>query len=261
MQARFRTIATLTATPSPQAPTDAPTRAEMSALHDDELATINVDIPTAVVQILSTLPALRQVEAHMQLRWREPPVGLVSRLERYARALLQAHGVCRGLKIVHPDLSGMARELREVRQHLLCCTHALVLTGVLARELLEPFQHAKGHRPLAHSVCGIVATCWAHWQVIENKTPLSMAELDQAQALAQRLLRGLQRREAPSAMTQALRERRQAFTLLMREYTELRRAALFLYPTREAAQRVPSLFGKRPRTVSHPRPLPGAISA
>ncbi|MEY4549828.1 MAG: hypothetical protein RL685_6023 [Pseudomonadota bacterium] len=252
MQPQLRNIATPIAGPSTLALADALTRVEMSALRDDELAIINLDIQAAVTQVRSALPELREVEAQMLLRWREPPVGLLARLERYAGALLHAHGVCQGLKGVHPDISGMARELGGVRHHLLCCTHALMVTGTLTPESLAPFQHAKGHRSLAHSVSGIVAVCWTQWRAIEHKTPLSMAELDQAQALAQRLLHALRHRNAPVALAHALRARRQAFTLLMREYTELRRAALFLYPTREAERRVPSLFGRRARARRRP---------
>lgn len=233
----------------------------MEALPDEELATINLDIPVAVSQILNALPDLREVEAGILLRWREPPVGQLERLERYAGALLQAHSTCQGLKGVHSDVPRLAKELSGVRQHLSCCTRALVVTGTLPAHLLAPFRHARSHRSLARSVCGIVAVCWAQWRAIEHKTPLSLMELDQAQALAQRLLHALQRRQAPSGLTHALRERRQAFTLLMREYTELRRAALFLYPAREAERLVPSLFSRRRRARRCPSTLPDAASS
>lgn len=230
----------------------------MSALHDDELAIINLDIPAVVTQILGSLPELRDVEAQMLLRWREPPVGQLARLERYACALLQAHGVCHGLKAAHSDISGMAKQLGGVRRHLLCCTRALLATGTLAPEVLAPFQRVRGHRSLARSVCGIVAACWAQWRSIEHKTPLSMAELDQARALAQRFLHALQQEEAQLELTRALRQRRQAFTLLFREYTELRRAAQFLYPAQEAERRVPSLFRSRARAQRSASAVPGA---
>lgn len=251
-------IATPTADLLPLPVVDPLTREEMSALSDDALCTINLDIPGAVTQILASLPELREVEAQVLLRWREPPVGLVARLERYARALLQAHDACLGLKAIHPDISGLVRELGGVRQHLLCCMQALLVSGALAPESLAPYQRARGNRSLARSVCGIVAVCRAQWRSIEHKTPLTMAELDQAHGLAQRLLQGLRQREAPLELTRALRERRQAFTLLMREYAELRRAAQFLYPAREAERRVPSLFRKRSRAPRRSPALPGA---
>jgi hypothetical protein len=250
------------ALPSPLAPADARTHQDMAALADDELATINLDVLAAIDVIMTALPELRAVEARMVASWREPPVGLLDRLERYAAALLQAHLLCQGLSAEHPDLSDMAKELTCVRQHLLRCTRALVVTGNLAEDLLAPFQDAKGHRPLVRSVCGIVAVCWSHWAHIEHKTPLSMAELDRAQSLAQRLLHAVMTRQrTPAPLAQALRARRQAFTLLLRAYTELRNAAKFLYPTREAERRVPSLFRKRPRAQRSACALPCAASA
>jgi hypothetical protein len=131
------------------------------------------------------------------------------------------------LKAAPPDLSGIAKEVKKVRQHLLCCTRGLVLSGLLAERSLAPYQHAKSYRSLALSVCGIVAMCGAQWHSIENRTPMTLVELDAAHTLAQRLLHALRLRERPPvALAQALRERRQAFTLLFREYAELRRDAL-----------------------------------
>jgi hypothetical protein len=90
-----------------------------------------------------------------------------------------------------------------------------------------------------------VNVCRSQWRAIAGRTPLSLPELDRADQLAQRLLHQLRaRRKPPEPLREVLRQRRQEFTLLLREYTELRRAARFLYPTREAERRVPSLFRK-----------------
>jgi hypothetical protein len=70
-----------------------------------------------------------------------------------------------------------------------------------------------------------------------------------------------QRGRAPDGIIHALRGRQQAFTLLIRAYTSLRRAARFLYPTREADRRVPSLYVKRRREQHRRASLPGATSA
>ena len=69
------------------------------------------------------------------------------------------------------------------------------------------------------SVCGIVTVFRAGWARVAGKTHISMDVLDRAEAQAQELSLALKNRHrAPDELTRALRERRQAFTLLLREY-------------------------------------------
>ena len=226
------------------------TRVQMAALRDEELLVVNLDIPSLVTQVRAALPELRQLEARIVARWRQAPPARVDRLERYSWALEHTHGPCQGLEVPHRNSTPLVRELRALRWRILDDLRVLVRTSVLDESLLEPFGDVQSHRSLASSVCELVALCRAHWPQIENQSPLTTDELSQAFARAMALMQQLpRRRRLPEASLCALRERRQAFTLVVREYTEFRRAAQFLCATKAEVDRIaPSLYRKKRRT-------------
>ena len=66
-------------------------RAELLAIPEDELRTINFDIPSAAVAVLGAMPKLRELRAEIVSvlgeRYAEP----IDRVPAYAKAAYQAH--------------------------------------------------------------------------------------------------------------------------------------------------------------------------
>lgn len=223
-----------------------PVATKLTALGDEDLLVVNLDIPTLVARIFSHAPELRLVETDVQARQREPgPPGRVERLEQYASQLREVHGACLELQARLPSPSSLAEELAKQRQRLLGAASALVRLGVLRVKPLEPYLQVRSHRSLARSVCGIAGVLLAHWELIRGHTPVQTADLERALLLAREfseLLLG--KHGGGEALATALRQRQQLFTRLLKEYAELRRAAQLLYGPEQAQRRVPSLYGK-----------------
>jgi hypothetical protein len=243
--------------PRPSASAITAGESSIPTLADRELLLVNLDIETLAARIFLRAPELRQVDADIQARWQDPgPPGRVERLERYARELKEAHYLCVGLQARLPSPSSLAEELAKVRQRLLNAANALAIALVVRASAFEPYRQVRSHRSLARSVCGIVSVYLAHWELIRERTPVPMAELERALQLAKEFSGVIQgKHRGCDALGPALRQRQQLFTLLLREYAALRRAARFLYEKKEADRLVPSLYarkrGRVERTATH----------
>jgi hypothetical protein len=78
---------------------------------DDEVLVINLDIPSLVTRIFITLPDLREVEAQVAQRWRQPLSGSTAGVERCAFGLHDVHRICLALQCTLPSPSSLARDL------------------------------------------------------------------------------------------------------------------------------------------------------
>lgn len=223
-----------------------------SALAEHELLVVNLDIPSLVEQLLTRAPELRQLEAELQVRAAAPP-GRVERLEQGAKALREAHEVCSQLQAHSPSTSSVVEELAKLRNRLLRSASALVGAGALPAQTLQPHRRVHGQRALARSVCGLVSAFLAHWEQVREHTSIQTAELEHALLLARRYSSLQDHSSTGTPLAAALRERQRLFTVLLRDYAELRRAAQLLHGREQANRRVPSLYGKRSQRAAAAR--------
>ena len=112
---------------------------------------------------------------------------------------------------------------------------------------LAELKKVPGYRALASDVLALVALFKQHWSVLENKTPVTLAALNDAGNRAVELLAAVGMREqGPIPTGEAARLRQKAYTLFVRAYEDTRRAVVYLRAADGDADEIaPSLYAGR----------------
>lgn len=219
--------------------------AELSALGEDELAQVNVDIMVAVTTALGCIPALRRFRAEL-VRLPGFDVERFDKLETYARAAGHAHA--RHLRVTSgPDVSSLVEAATRLREILLADASALGRRGLIDAAQLGGLKGPVGYRNLAFDLSALSSVLREAWPRLEGKTATTRSELDEARALADRLLTAVGVREqSASATSPSALARQRAFTLFIRTYDQTRRAFTYLrWDEDDLDELVPSVYERR----------------
>ncbi len=143
------------------------------------------------------------------------------------------------------DAGRLAAELSDVRDMLMRSADALAAHGLIDGERLKDVKKLPGYRPIATDVATIVEVIRERWASVQNKTPLSLAELDGYAGRSLDLLASIGLKDqAPVTVGEAALNRQRAFTLFQRAYDDARRAVLYLRP-KDGGEIAPSLYAGR----------------
>jgi hypothetical protein len=208
------------------------------------------DAARTVIALLPNLKALRPQLAEL------PAFDLArfDKLGQYALAFIHAHALHRATGTTKSPLAALAAELVPIRDQLLLSAKVLVAHGLLHPSQLRGLKKTKGYLALADNVLVLVCLFRQNWPTIENKTPVTPAELLDAGKRADVLLRlYAERKHGASRIGDAAKTRDKAFTLLIRAYDDARRAVEYLRRNEGDARSIaPSLYkgrGKRKAKV------------
>jgi hypothetical protein len=230
--------------------------AEIEAVPEAELIPIKIDVIGAVTTVLGALPEIRALREEIADNLKRFDFERFDKLERYARALHHAHVLWRASSLPKAEVTRLAAELSEVRDRLLKTAETLAAFGLIDGERLKEAKKLPGYRPLAIDVATLVEVIRERWALVQNKTPLTLADLDRAAGQALDLLAGIGLKEqAPAVTGEAALTRQRVFTLFERGYDQARRAVLYLRP-QEADQIAPSIYaGRGGRGASSEQPM------
>jgi hypothetical protein len=136
-----------------------------------------------------------------------------------------------------------------VRQVLAMDCAALAQRGLVDGGRLKELKGPVGYKNQAFDLLTLVALMRDRWRRIKGKSAVSLAELDEAESIADRLLTAVgEREQLPLVRAAAADIRQRAFTLFLRAYNELRRAAEYLrWHTGDVDALVPSLYAGKKR--------------
>jgi hypothetical protein len=178
-------------------------------------------------------------------------------LESYALALMHAQGEYVSASAPPEPLLALHEEGITLRDNLYSDALALANRGLVNVEPLKVFKAALGYKNLADDLLGLSSLLRRSWEKIGARTTTTMAELDQAEDLSERLLHAVAVREnASNVLADAIQKRRQVFTLLVNAYDQVRRAISFLRWEEEDLDEIaPSLYAGRARSKSEPEQL------
>lgn len=229
------------------------------------LLPVNLNIPEVVQTVISTIPDI------LQLRQQLRTIGcldmsMVDTLRDTALALVAAHvkvRTCGG----GVDLAPLAREQRLARHQLKAAAAPFVALGLIDGNRIKRLNGASYQR-VAFDVIALVDLFLSSWDAFADKTPYSRDELLALRASAERFLsvQGDRQTSGSTAAAAALAQR-QVFTLLVRNYAEIRVVLQFIRRAEGDADKIaPSLFrgrGKRPsRSAAKPaEPKEGTCSS
>ena len=220
---------------------------EIRKVPDEDLVTINIDVPTAVTTALGAVPQIRTLRP--QIATDIPTFDLVrfDKLELYTLALGHAHTLHLAASSPPESLSEFSEAGTETRELLLSDATALAARGFIDGEKLKTLRGPHGYRNLAFDLFTIAALMRDNWARIVGKTAVQPEELDQAEMLADRLITAVAAKEqAPMVVAESADIRERAFSLFVTAYDDARRAVSYLRWHQDDVDEVaPSLYAGR----------------
>ncbi|MEY2934141.1 MAG: hypothetical protein RL033_4890 [Pseudomonadota bacterium] len=221
--------------------------AEIQAIPEQELTTVNIDVMAAVTTVTGALPEIRALRSEIEANLLNFDLAQFDKLELYTLALNQAHSRYRSASTPKENVAGLAAELTVARDHLLANASSLANLRLLDGDRLKNVKTVAGYRALASDVLTLCTVFRDDWTRVEGKTPYTLAELHRlgTQALQMVSVLGL-REQAPGTPVEPTLLRQQAFTLLLRTYENARRAVHYLRGKSGDAESIaPSLYTSR----------------
>jgi hypothetical protein len=224
-------------------------RPELAAIPSDKLLVINCDIPSAVCKGLGTAERVVSWRPRIVAELPSFDIKYVDCLAQYAKALMYAEVGYAVMRKGPADIRGLAERALHLYRVLLADAQALAERGLIRQDCLARLRRTKSHADKAFALSGLVHVLRSAWPEIEDKTAVTLAELDAAERQGMELMFGLAYQKKPLGNLAEVSEARQrAFTLFVGAYQQVRRAMEYLgWGTSEAERVVPSLYARRRR--------------
>ncbi|HEY5957612.1 MAG TPA: hypothetical protein VIV60_13695 [Polyangiaceae bacterium] len=221
-------------------------RPEMAALKPPELLVVNVDPIAAAATVRGALPALMALRSQIASDLIRFNLDFLDNLEIYALALIQTHSVCTGIEDKSTDLQCLSAQANSLRARLLGDIQVLIDRGHISAARLTGLRGPNGHRNIASDLLTIAGVLRDEWGSISRMTAVTEDDLTHAESLGDRIFGIIGKRAQQTELSaSASRERQRAYTLLMRAYSEVRRAVTYLrWNDGDAARLAPTVYRK-----------------
>lgn len=242
---------------------------ELQALSSDELASINLEVNTAVSTILGAMPEIRAQRDNVAKQLPDHDVTQFDKVEDYAMALSYANTQYCIATQPPDDLQALLAEGIGIRETLCADLATLIRRGFISEESLKDLKGPNGYKNVANDLQITASLLKNNWSQIEGKCAVQQTEIEHALKLAAHILRvvGL-REQSPVTVAAAADMRVRAFTLFTRAYDNVRRAIIYLrWHEGDADSIAPSLYvgrsngKKKPATDDKPNaPTPAPVT-
>ena len=221
-------------------------REEMEKLGASELLRINLDPLAAVAIARGALPRLLPLRPQIQAVLPSFNFVYLDRLELYSLALMQANTVYCATKDPQKERKKLAAETFSLREQLLADINVLKARGFFPGVNLTDLKGPNGHLNIACDAMMLAGLIRDNWEKIAGRCAATLEELDRAEILCDELTRVVGfRNRPPEEFAAAVLQRRRAYTLFMRAYSEVRRAVSYVRAREGDANRLaPSFFCK-----------------
>jgi hypothetical protein len=222
---------------------------EIAAVPDDQVVQVNVEIPVAVTTVLGAIPEIRKLRAQLVEELPKFSVERFDKLEAYTLAVAHAHTLHMASGIPVESLPALVEQCMAFRDTFQISVKMLAHHGLVDGTRLRELKGTTGYRQIAFDVFLLAQILRESWAKIEGKTPLQLAELNQAESLADRLTTAVgERDQAAQGTSDTASMRTRAFTLFIKTYNEVRRAVAYLAPS-DSDEIAPTVYigvGKAP---------------
>ena len=173
---------------------------EMSALSEQQLEPMNVEVVSAVTTVLGCLPELSALRPEIVRHLPLFDIERFDKLKAYTLALNHAHALHRGTASPRTSLAEAGDTLMDLRDRLYADAASLSSHGLLDGSRLKECKRAVGYRALATDVFTLVALFKEHWAAIQARTPVTWQLLQDAGRRATDLLEAVGLREQAPAI-------------------------------------------------------------
>ncbi|HEY5958083.1 MAG TPA: hypothetical protein VIV60_16080, partial [Polyangiaceae bacterium] len=162
-------------------------RPEMVALKPTEVLQVTVDPVAAVSTARGAMPCI--------LEYREPlskltdfDIKFVDKLPIYASAALHANALHLSASSPPEHFHQLVSEASTMREQLLADGTALAKRELIDGKKLDDLKGTTGHRNIACDVLTLVNLIRANWPHVVNRSAITQAELDRAEAIGNQLV-------------------------------------------------------------------------
>ena len=227
---------------------------EISAVRDEELLPVNLDVERAASIALATAAHLRPLLPVFK-GLPEFDQSAPKKLRRYALAALYAHVVASEPVRDDNGFTPLLDEAIKLRELLLGTAEMLALFGLVSAERVAEIKLGSGHLDTASDLIALRALFGERWEQLRGKTPVTQEQVERAGVVGTALHEMVASRRftgPPSpSVDDSRRLRAKAFTLLVRKYDECRRGVTFLrWQYGDADKFAPSIYIKGRRRPS-----------
>ena len=203
----------------------------MRALPAETLQQVNVHIPYAVTSVLGALPELMALRPRIVDEMPKFPIEMLDNLEDATLAMGHADTVYTVSTRKPEGVPVLAERAARACAIFRADLQTLALREIIDGAPLEQLRGGPGHRNIAFDLFALTYLVRANWAAIQGKTALTLAEITEAEQLADQLTTALGlRQQAPTSDVPSADMRVRAFNLFMRHYDEVERAVRFLHP-------------------------------
>ncbi len=227
------------------------TAAARAALPAEEVYFVNADVQVAAETVIGTLPRIATLRADIA-KLDVPELAQIDHLETYARAAAYAQSVYNSFTTEAADgLQTLATHAMELRDTLLADAKVLARRKVIDASRLGDIRGGNAYLNVVSDIGMLARVIRGSWESIGGKTMITEAELHEAEQLFEQMTNARAARAVRTEATPAAADdRARAFTLLVKAYSQARRAAAFIkWDHADARTFLPSLWkgrGRRP---------------
>lgn len=216
------------------------------ALSVEELALINIDLPSAIGTTLGKLTgilALRDKAKALP----DFDVTAFEQLETYMLATGHAHSLFLGVSTAPEAIFELNEKGLKLRNTLYTDAVALAGRGLIGGDRIAELKANVGYKNLAFDLMALAGILRAGWDKISTKTAITEDDLDQAEFIGDQLMSAVgNREEAPANVAEVALQRQRNFTLFLKAYDQVRRAVGYLRWNEADLDRLaPSLYSGR----------------
>ncbi len=238
---------------------------EFGFVRVEDLLQIQIDITAGVTTTLGCVPHILALRDEVVSELPFFPIAKMDDLESLALALGYSHTLYVAASEPVGPIQAYAEELTKTRDTFTIDVTALAQRGLVDGARLKELRGTNGYKNVAWDTMTLVAMFRTHWDAVSGKTGVTLADLDRAEDLADKLTTavGLREREVKAA-SEAHETRQRAYTLFVNAYDEVRRALSYLrWHKGDLEEIAPSLFSNRraPKKADEANPVVAAPPA
>lgn len=196
----------------------------------NELLAVNIDIETAVTIAIGTAARVQELRQAVQEQLPTFDISVLDRLMTVAQAAGQAQVSWLASDAPRDKVPALSIRCQAARQRLDDHVIALAARGILLRGGYHHLMRSTEGLPLAKDLGKLTRRLRNAWDELEFEGQRERRDLQRAEELADELFSEVLKRQAAQGKAQheSTEQRQRFFTLLVREYEQVRRVVTFV---------------------------------
>ena len=216
-------------------------RPQLSSITESVFAPLNVDITSSCTAILVRTARIMSLRAQVARELPAFDLAHFDTLEVKTQAAIQTQFNHLLASSTPGEIPEYDAKLNRYRTLFLADINTLANRGLIDNTKLGELKSPNGYKNLAETVSALASHIRRNWSTIQSRAAITPEELADAEETAVRMLLAVANQVAPVPPTQAAIERRQAYTLFINTYDEVRRVVTYLRtPFGDADEYAPS---------------------